>query len=65
MATDPPGARTADRIAQELRAAEHTLLITVPGTPAHEVAVGQVERLTGELLEVVDIGPAHDEEPDR
>lgn len=61
MATDPPGVRTAERIAQELRAAESTLQITLRGTPEHEVAVAQVERLTQELLDAVDIGPT--EEP--
>lgn len=60
MATDPAGARTAERIAGELRAAEYTLLITLPGTPEHTVAVAQVERLTQELLDVMDIGRAHD-----
>lgn len=64
MTTDPSGARTADRIVQELRAAEYTLLITNPGSPEHETAVERVEVLTGELLGIVEIDPARDEPTD-
>ena len=65
MTTDPSGARTADRIVQELRAAEYTLLITTPGSPEHETAVERVEILSRELLEVVEIDPAGEEPTDR
>jgi hypothetical protein len=64
MTTDPSGARTADRIAQELHAAEYTLVITNPGSPEHETAVERVDRLTRELLDVVEMDPAHDEPTD-
>lgn len=59
MTTDPVVPRTAERITQELRAVEYTLMLTLPGTPEHTVATRRVKRLTDELLAAVEVVEEH------